>query len=43
MGSLCVLLSGSQCKVSHSNSSLFRPYYLPEGVDTQLLDETLTA
>ena len=43
MGSLCVLLSGSQCKVSHSNSALFRPYYLPEGVDTQLLDETLTA
>ena len=43
MGSLRVLLSGSQCKVSHSNSALFRPYYLPEGVDTQLLDETLTA
>ena len=43
MGSLCVLLSGSQCKGSHSNSALFRPYYLPEGVDTQLLDETLTA
>ena len=43
MGSLRILLSGSQCKVSHSNSALFRPYYLPEGVDTQLLDETLTA
>lgn len=43
MGSLCVLLSGSQCEISHSNSALFRSYYLPEGVDTQLLDETLTA
>ena len=43
MGSLRVLLSGSQCEISHSNSALFRPYYLPEGVDTQLLDETLTA
>lgn len=43
MGSLRVLLSGSQCEISHSNSALFRPYYLPEGVDTQFLDETLTA
>lgn len=43
MGSLRVLLSGSQCEISHSNSALFRPYYLPEGVDTQLLDETLSA
>ena len=43
MGSLCVLLSGSQCKVSHSNSALFRPYYLPEGVDIEQLDSLLTS
>ena len=43
MGSLRVLLSGSQCKVSHSNSALFRPYYLPEGVDIEQLDSLLTS
>jgi len=43
MGSLCVLLSGSQCKVSHSNSALSRPYYLPEGVDIEQLDSLLTS
>lgn len=43
MGSLRILLSGHRCEVSRSSSALFRPYYLPEGVDTQLLDETLTA
>ena len=41
MGSLCVLLSGSQCKVSHSNSALFQSYYLPEGVDIEQLDSLL--
>ena len=43
MGSLCVLLSGSQCEISHSNSALFRPYYLPEGVDIEQLDSLLTS
>ena len=43
MGSLRVLLSGSQCEVSHSNSALFRPYYLPEGVDIEQLDSLLTS
>ena len=43
MGSLRVLLSGSQCEISHSNSALFRPYYLPEGVDIEQLDSLLTS
>ena len=40
---LCVVLSGQQCKMDPSDGRAFQPYYLPEGVDTQLLDETLTA
>lgn len=39
--SLCVLLSGRQCKMDGSSTRYFQPYYLPEGVDTARLDGLL--
>lgn len=41
--SLCIVLSGNQCKIRRSYSARYWPYYLPDGVDTDRLNTLLAS
>ena len=43
LDSLCIVLSGDQCKISRSYSARYWPYYLPDGVDTDRLNALLSS